>query len=1173
MKPFEQYLQDLRMIRSTGASVPETSYYSVLAILLNEIGKTLKPKVRCILQLANRGAGNPDGGLFTSDQFQKTSDTDPLPGQLPERGAIEIKPTRDDAWVTASGKQVSKYWERYGLVLVTNYRDFVLVGKDANGKPIKLETYRLAENESEFWSLCQHPQRAAKIHGQRFIDYLKRVMLHAAPLSSPEDVAWFLASYARDAKSRIENVELPALAAVREALEEALGLKFEGDKGEHFFRSTLVQTLFYGLFSAWVLWSKQNPPGNGSAKFDWKQAAWSLHVPMIRALFEQVAAPTKLKPLGLVEPLSWASATLNRVDRQSFFSTFDQGYAVQYFYEPFLQQFDPELRKQLGVWYTPPEIVKYMVARVDTVLREELEIEDGLADPRVYVLDPCCGTGAYLVEVLHRIGETLKAKGGDALVSQDLKKAAMERVFGFEILPAPFVVSHLQLGLLLQLLQAPLSYDSSERVAVYLTNSLTGWTPPKGPKQHLMFPEMEEERDAAEEIKRDKPILVILGNPPYNAFAGVSPAEEEGLVESYKEGLNKSVTNGGWGTKKFNLDDLYVRFFRLAERRIVEGKPGIGIVCFISNFSYLGDPSFVVMRKRFLDEFDSLWFDCMNGDSRETGKLTPDGKPDPSVFSTEYHSVGIRVGTAIGLLTRKEKRAQKPTVRYRDFWGVTKRADLLESLKRKKFNGQYETANPAQSNRYSFRPSKVAENYMTWPRITELSSVYPYNGPIERRGNSLIVHESAKAELGHIRHYLDPAKSDEEIRAIAPRFMLSSGEFDAKQTRQKLKGRVTFDGSKIVRYPFKPFDVRLAYLDPDIQPLFSRPSPELLTQGLFPGNRFLITRDTADKSPEGPPFLISKLVCDYDCISGHARHFPFRVVEPASSSKLQGELNFKNKVAATLPRANLSQNALAYFSRLGITYADTDADIAGMIWMHVLAIGYSPAYLAKNANGIRQDWPRIPLPDSKQLLQKSAKLGQEIAALLDTESHVKDVTSGAIRTELKTVGIIVKTDGVSINPDTGGLDLTAGWGHLGKGKITMPGTGKVIERQYTPDELMAMKEGATRLGLSLEQALDHLGKNTCDIYLNNTAFWKNIPVKVWEYTIGGYQVIKKWLSYRERDILGRGLTMEEAREVTNIARRISAILLLEPALDENYNAVKQSSYDWSTLGETSKGRK
>jgi predicted helicase len=147
-------------------------------------------------------------------------------------------------------------------------------------------------------------------------------------------------------------------------------------------------------------------------------------------------------------------------------------------YEPFLEAFDPQLRKELGVWYTPDEVVRYMVSRVDTVLREDLSISDGLADPRVYVLDPCCGTGTFLIEVLKRIEQTLKEHQGDALVGDDLKKAAQQRIFGFEILPAPFVVSHLQLGLLLQNLGAPLADDGNERIGVFLTNSLTGWEPP-----------------------------------------------------------------------------------------------------------------------------------------------------------------------------------------------------------------------------------------------------------------------------------------------------------------------------------------------------------------------------------------------------------------------------------------------------------------------------------------------------------------------------------------------------------------------------------------------------------------------------------------------------------------------------------------------------------------------
>ncbi|MFQ5792084.1 MAG: N-6 DNA methylase, partial [Acidobacteriota bacterium] len=744
---------------------------------------------------------------------RKRSDSDPRQGQLPSRGAIEVKPTGDDAWLTADSEQVTRYWKKYRQVLVTNYRDFVLVAPGPEGQPVKVETYRLAESEAEFWAAAAHPRKSAVQQNERFAEFLKRVLQHKATLASPEDVAWFLASYARDALSRIEGVDIPALASIRAALEEALGLKIEDEKGEHFFRSTLVQTLFYGLFSAWVFWAKKHPPTDRKAPFDWHLSVYHLSVPVLRTLFHQLTDPGRLRELKLAEALDHAGAVLNRVDRASFFERFQQEEAVQYFYEPFLKHFDPQLRKALGVYYTPPEIVTYMIERVDRVLREQLNLSDGLADPNVFILDPCCGTGSFLVEAVRRIHRTLEKRGADALTAAELKQAVRERIFGFEILPAPFVVAHLQMGLLLQSLGVPLSEEKEQRASVYLTNALTGWEPPKDPKKKLPFPEFEEEREAAEHVKRDTPILVIIGNPPYDAFAGVSPAEEQGLVEPYKDGLISE-----WGIKKFNLDDLYVRFFRLAERRIAE-MTGKGVACYISNFSYLGDPSFVVMRKQFLEEFDKSWFDCMNGDSRETGKLTPERKPDPSVFSTEFNRQGIRVGTAIGLLVRRGKRDKKPTVRFRHFWGVTKRADLVTSLGAQDFDAQYQPAQPSKSNRFSFRPSKVSQDYLSWPLATQLNNTGPFNGPLERRGNCLIVFEDRRADLGLLEAYLDPKKKDEQIRTLAPRFMKSSGEFKAEKTRSLLKGHVKYDPANITLYPFKPFDIRLAYLDSNIQPL------------------------------------------------------------------------------------------------------------------------------------------------------------------------------------------------------------------------------------------------------------------------------------------------------------------------------------------------------------------
>src|SRR5262249_49056617 len=156
---------------------------------------------------------------------------------LPSRGVLEVKGTADETWVTADGPQVSRYWGKYGQVLVTNYRDFLLLGQDASGNPSKLETFRLARSEAEFWKAAANPASLATTHGERLVEYLKRVLLHAASLAEPREVAWFLASYARDARARIELAKLRALSSLRSALEEALGLKFEGEKGEHFFRS------------------------------------------------------------------------------------------------------------------------------------------------------------------------------------------------------------------------------------------------------------------------------------------------------------------------------------------------------------------------------------------------------------------------------------------------------------------------------------------------------------------------------------------------------------------------------------------------------------------------------------------------------------------------------------------------------------------------------------------------------------------------------------------------------------------------------------------------------------------------------------------------------------------------------------------------------------------------
>lgn len=212
---------------------------------------------------------------------------------------------------------------------------------------------------------------------------------------------------------------------------------------------------------------------------------------------------------------------------------------------------------------------------------------------------------------------------------------------------------------------------------------------------------------------------------------------------------------------------------------------------------------------------------------------------------------------------------------------------------------------------------------------------------------------------------------------------------------------------------------------------------------------------------------------------------------------------------------------------------------------------FTPDQFDKDAaDALRQDWPRVPLPRAGDRLAQSAALGRQLAALLDPEAPVPGVTQGAIRPELRVIAPIQKVGGGQLDP-TKDCTVTVRWGVAGKGGICMPGKGKALDRAYSEAEAKA-------LGAFTAQ----LGDGTFDIYLNGVAYWRNVPEKVWEYTLGGYQVLKKWLSYRETALLGRSLTLDEVEYFTKTCRRIAAILLLGPELDANYEKVCDDLYPW-----------
>ncbi|MEG3617946.1 type ISP restriction/modification enzyme [Magnetovibrio sp. PR-2] len=1146
------YLDALREVRASKAATKERSYIRALQELFSALGEVLSPSVRCIAELKNLGAGHPDLGFFTAPQLRDFDVDEALDGQLPERGVVEVKSLGHSVDELARSDQVTKYFDRYGLVVCTNMRQFVLVGRDALGRRVNLERFDLASSEEEFWDMAAKPSAVEAGLRIRFKEFVKRILLHNATLTRPQDVAWFLASYARDALARIESRDEPAqLTPVREALEGALGMRFEGDKGDHFFHSTFVQTLFYGLFSAWVVWSRK--PASSRGDFTHQSAAGELKLPVLQALFYQACMPGALGALNLHEIMEWASMALLRIDAKAFYSGFRTDHAVQYFYEPFLEAFDPGLRKDLGVWYTPTEVVDYQVERVDQALREELGIEDGLADENVLILDPCTGTGSYLLGVLKRIEKTLRAKGNDALIGEDLKKAALERLYGFEIMPAPLVVAHVQIGMYLENLGVELGWKHTwyggefERPKVYFTNALTDWGEPDPQAPHLPYPELENERDDAREVKRDKRILVIIGNPPYNAYAGTTTTEEGDLVEVYKEGLAKK-----WGVKKYNLDELYVRFFRMAERKIAEMN-GEGVVSFISNFSYLGGASFTVMRERLMTGFDRMWFDCLNGDSRETGKTTPDGTPDPSIFSTEFNKEGIRVGTAIGTLVRKQTREEKPSVHFRHFWGTDKRRELMESLDvdSELNTPEYEAVSPTKDNRFSFRPLNISPDYLNWPKVTDLCAEPPSNGLMEKRSGALIDIEPDRLKA-RMKLYYDQEVSWLDLEALETGLTKKAARFDPQKTREKVLAGESYNPDHLRPYIVRPFDTRWCYYS-SIRPLWNEPRPKHWEQN-WKGNSFFISRVGASVKNEGVPFFFSNALTDDHLLSPDAACFPLFLRNKIVSEKASVDapdmldaMGADSVAGSFIETENLSESARSFLKRIGWENSDDDIELAERIWHHALAIGYSPLYLLENEDGVKTDWPRIPFPDSFEALRLSAGLGTQVSILLDT---------GRKRPSLyyeKSIGPFILSGWGKLKADD--LKVTAKWGRHQQGGV-MPGRGDVRPSSWLDGVADKLEQDHG------EGVYDLLGHDCVNIHLNDTAYWANVPTKVWEYRIGGYQVLKKWLSYRELDILGRPITTAEARYFTDVVQRLTRLCLMEPELDENYKQCRDNAYAW-----------
>ena len=487
---------------------------------------------------------------------------------------------------------------------------------------------------------------------EKLTDLLQGFFVTQAPtVSNPKELATRMAALAQLIRSAIH------LAFESEEGGGSLHTQMEGfrqvllpDLSYEQFADMYAQTICYGLFAACC----NRKPGIHFAR---EHAAYDIPKtnPFLRKMFNYIAGPDLDKRIvWVVDDLS---ELLNRSDMAAILQDFGkrtrQEDPVVHFYEAFLAQYDSKLRELRGVYYTPEPVVSYIVRSVDYLLKQDFDLAEGLADAtklkatspdgkyslethKVQILDPATGTGTFLYHVVRQIYEMFK--GNKGMWSGYVSEHLLPRLFGFEILMAPYAVAHLKLGL--QLRETGYDFNDKERLGVYLTNTLEE----EFEVGRLPFAEwLVEEATAAGNVKYDAPVMAIIGNPPYSVSSQNTGDWISGLLKDYYRVDDEPLHE----RNPKSLQDDYVKFIRFAQWRIA--RTGYGILAFISNHGYLDNPTFRGMRQSLMQTFDEIYLLDLHGNSNKKER-SPDGSNDENVFD-------IQQGVAIGIFVKHRKRS------------------------------------------------------------------------------------------------------------------------------------------------------------------------------------------------------------------------------------------------------------------------------------------------------------------------------------------------------------------------------------------------------------------------------------------------------------------------------------------------------------------------------------
>ena len=699
-----------------------------------------------------------------------------------------------------------------------------------------------------------------------------------------------------------------------------------------------AQTLAYGLFA-----SRVNFPGN-PAEFSLQGAAEDIPRtnPFLRDLFYHSRFDIGARLTWMAESLV---EILRHTDMDSILAHFGQRTQqtdpVVHFYETFLVAYNPNLRETRGVYYTPEPVVKYIVRSVDHILKTRFQRAQGLADKDTLILDPAAGTGTFLYFVIEQIKEAFAGQQG--MWKSYVGAHLLPRIFGFELLMAPYTVAHMNLSL--QLKEAGYEFKEGERLGIYLTNSLEeAKEAPELPFAEFITAEANE----AVAIKRDKPIMVVLGNPPYSYDSQNKGEWIRDLVRDYYFVDGKPL--GERNPKA--LQDDYVKFIRFAQWRIEQ--TGEGVLAFITNNSYLDAPTFRGMRQSLLSSFSEIYVLNLHGDSRKA-EQTPDGNKDENVFD-------IIQGVAIVLLIKQGNSGGSKSIHYNDLWGLRRQKyEYLTS--RKPELTEWESAAPVSPD-YFFKPIDLTNfsDYYQMPSVTKCFLDQSMGITIQKR----------------LVSFVNDSPDSICYRAFDRRFI----DYDIRNIE-----RARYD---IMQHLHGVENLALVTLRRPRIPLVGN---FFVTDGLT-DKSVISSKDNANVFPlylYKPPQDVDP---DYEAEgeNQHERNKPVRMVDAEETDYLDFDENGR--------RPNLSKAFVADMeARLGLRFETEGSAFAklppnalgglrGVDWFgpedifyYAYAIFHSPTYRQRYAEFLKIDFPRLPLISDVALFARLVTLGAQLVSL------------------------------------------------------------------------------------------------------------------------------------------------------------------------------------------------